>query len=326
MLGLLVTDPQPLRLARLGDHPDSYGFPPHHPPMTSFLGVPIKVRDDIYGNLYLTDKVGCSEFSRDDVALVEALALAAGIAIENARLHQQVQVSAVFEDRDRLARDLHDHVIQRLFGLGLNLQGMCMRASKADADRLQKLVSEIDEIIGKIRARSTPSVWAGRVGVCVTMSPPWSQNCVMRWASSWYVTFDGAVNTAVSEPLVEHLLATIREAVTNIERHANATEANVVLSASDGRCQLRVTDNGRGWKARTEGGLGLNNLRRRAEKLHGEFEVANNPDGGTVLLWRVPYSKTKASVRDPRLGLLTDPRTDSLSLQLNVDVLFRRPF
>ena len=93
VLGLLVTDPQPLRLSRLGDHPDSFGFPPNHPPMTSFLGVPVKVRDDVYGNLYLTDKVGWSEFTRDDVALVEALALAAGVAIENTRLHQQVQDS-----------------------------------------------------------------------------------------------------------------------------------------------------------------------------------------------------------------------------------------
>ena len=121
--------------------------------MTSFLGVPVKVRDDVYGNLYLTDKVGWSEFTRDDVALVEALALAAGIAVENARLHQQVQVAAVYEDRDRLARDLHDHVIQRLFGLGLNLQGMAMRASATESPiGCRRHVGEIDEIIGEIRS------------------------------------------------------------------------------------------------------------------------------------------------------------------------------
>ena len=89
VLGLLITEPQPLRLADLGSHPDSFGFPVNHPPMASFLGVPIKVRDEVYGNLYLTDKVGWSEFTQDDVALVEALAVAAGIAIENARLHEQ---------------------------------------------------------------------------------------------------------------------------------------------------------------------------------------------------------------------------------------------
>ena len=72
--------------------------------------------------------MGWSEFTNDDVALVEALALAAGVAIENARLHQQVQVAAVHDDRDRLARDLHDHVIQRLFGMGLALQSLAGRA------------------------------------------------------------------------------------------------------------------------------------------------------------------------------------------------------
>ena len=113
------TTPKPLRVAQIGDHPESFGFPPNHPPMSSFLGVPIKVRDEVYGNLYLTDKIGWSEFTSDDEALVGALALAAGIAIENTRLHQRVQEVAVFDERDRLARDLHDTVIQRLFAVGL---------------------------------------------------------------------------------------------------------------------------------------------------------------------------------------------------------------
>src|ERR1035438_9530147 len=114
VLGLLTSDPQPLRISRLDTHPDRHGFPPNHPLMTSFLGVPLKVRDTVYGNLYLTDKQGWPEFTRDDEALVEALGLAAGVAIENVRLHQRVREAAVYEDRDRLARDLHDNVIQRL--------------------------------------------------------------------------------------------------------------------------------------------------------------------------------------------------------------------
>jgi GAF domain-containing protein len=82
VLGLLITDPHPVRLADLGAHPESFGFPPNHPPMTSFLGVPSKVRDKVYGNLSLTEKMGWSEFTTDDEALVGALALGAGIAIE----------------------------------------------------------------------------------------------------------------------------------------------------------------------------------------------------------------------------------------------------
>ena len=121
--------------------------------MTSFLGVPIKVRGEVYGNLYLTDKIGWSEFTRDDEALVEALALAAGIAIENARLHQRVQEVAVYEDRDRVARDLHDTVIQRLFAVTLSLQSMAGAAEAAGlADRLKEAVSNLDATIRQVRS------------------------------------------------------------------------------------------------------------------------------------------------------------------------------
>ena len=152
VLGLLIAQPEPLRLANLKTHPKSFGFPPNHPPMTSFLGVPIKNPDEVYGNLYLTDKIGWSESTSGDLALVEVLALAAGIAIENARLHQQVQVVAVYEDRDRLARDLHDTVIQRLFGVGLSLQGMAGRAPREMSTGLGEAVAEIDRVIDRIRA------------------------------------------------------------------------------------------------------------------------------------------------------------------------------
>src|SRR5436305_4177790 len=122
ILGLLLVDPKPLRLPDLGEHPDSFGFPPHHPPMHSFLGVPIRVRDEVFGNLYLTDKRSPEAFTDIDEELVSALATAAGVAIENARLHARARDYVVMEDRERIARDLHDTVIQRLFAVGLSLQ------------------------------------------------------------------------------------------------------------------------------------------------------------------------------------------------------------
>ncbi len=292
VLGTLIADPKPLRLARLGDHPDSFGFPPGHPPMTSFLGVPVKVRDEIYGNLYLTDKIGWSEFTSDDVALVEALALAAGVAIENARLHQQVQVAAVHDDRDRLARDLHDHVIQRLFGMGLALQSLAARVSPDIAAGLQRQVSEADEIISEVRA----TIYALGMGG----SSRGIRDDIIALVGELHTTigfdldvsFDGPVNTAISETVADHLMAIVREAVTNIERHAQATRATISLSAGDGYCQLVVTDNGQGFSGQgREGGLGLTNLRRRAEKLNGRFDISGVPTGGTVLTWRVPLSE-----------------------------------
>ena len=123
ILGLLITDPRPLRLPDLTRHPASFGFPPHHPPMRSFLGVPILVRGEVFGNLYLTDKEPAAAFTNDDEELIIALAASAGAAIDNTRLHARLQEFAVLEDRDRIAMDLHDTVIQQLFAIGLSLQG-----------------------------------------------------------------------------------------------------------------------------------------------------------------------------------------------------------
>jgi signal transduction histidine kinase len=91
VLGVLITDPRPVRLPDIRKHPDSYGFPPHHPPMHSFLGVPVRTRDQIFGNLYLAEKQGADEFGDDDEEIVVALAAAAGVAIDNARLYALAQ-------------------------------------------------------------------------------------------------------------------------------------------------------------------------------------------------------------------------------------------
>src|ERR1700712_2873391 len=121
ILGLLILDPVPLRLPDLHAHPDSFGFPPGHPPMTSFLGVPIRMRGVVYGNLYLTDKADGEVFSDVDQELAVGLAAAAGLAIENARLHEQARLADLLDERERIARDLHDDVIQRLFATGMSL-------------------------------------------------------------------------------------------------------------------------------------------------------------------------------------------------------------
>jgi signal transduction histidine kinase len=98
LLGLLIKHPQTLRLAEIGDHPESFGFPPGHPPMRGFLGVPILVRDSVFGNLYLTEKSGGAEFDEQDETIVKALATAAGVAIENARLYQETRAREIWLD------------------------------------------------------------------------------------------------------------------------------------------------------------------------------------------------------------------------------------
>ncbi|MGA3147503.1 MAG: GAF domain-containing sensor histidine kinase [Acidimicrobiales bacterium] len=290
VLGTLIIDPRALRVTELGSHTESYGFPANHPPMTSFLGVPIKVRDDVYGNLYLTDKVGWKEFTRDDEALIEALALAAGIAIENARLHQRVQEVAIYEERDRLARDLHDTVIQRLFAIGLSLQSMASNPSAAaDADRLTSTIADIDDTIRQVRTSifelGTDRIGRGLrddvVSLLADLQP------VVGFGVR--ASFDGPVDTAVPDVVREHVLAVIREAVSNIGRHAKASAATVAIRVADGSCRLQVIDDGQGMSgSEPAGGLGLGNMGRRAEKLHGEFLIEDAPTGGTILTWQVP--------------------------------------
>jgi len=291
VLGLLIADPRPLRIHEIGRHPDSFGFPAGHPPMSSFLGVPIKVRDEVYGNLYLAEKVGWTEFTRDDEALVGALSLAAGIAIENARLHDRVRRSAVYEDRDRVARDLHDTVIQRLFALGLTLQGMAARLPDPAANQLGVAVSEIDRVIAQVRS----TIYELGMGDESRGIRDDISNLVRQLHEvvgfEVALTFTGPLDASIDDRVLEHVLTTIREALTNVGKHAHATQASVSMEVDGASCILTITDDGIGLTdapASAGGGLGLPNLRRRAEKLHGTLSVDSPPGGGTVLTWKVP--------------------------------------
>jgi len=293
VLGLLIADPRPLRLRELKTHPDSYGFPANHPPMTSFLGVPVRARDEVYGNLYLTDKIGWAEFTQDDEELVTALALAAGIAIENTRLHARVQQVAVYDDRDRIARDLHDAVIQRLFAVGLSLQGITKSAaSDSVSERLKRAIADIDDTIRQIRSSIFELTSTGDVRGCRASILALVRELDPVLGFEVQVGFEGPVDAAVPDHVLEHLLFALREALTNIGRHAHATEARVWVAVRANLCILRVSDNGIGFAtAATTSGLGLTNLRRRAEKLLGELKI-DSLDSGTTIEWKVPLASS----------------------------------
>jgi signal transduction histidine kinase len=289
VLGVLITEPSSLRLTDLGTHPDSYGFPPHHPPMKSFLGVTVRVRSVVYGNLYLTDKIGADEFNDQDQALAEALAVAAGIAIENTRLHERVRVLSVLDDRDRIARDLHDRVIQRVFAVGMSLQG-AVRLSDRDqiVQRVDKAVDDLDTTVTEIRTAifelGNTSIAGGLRHSVLELTEEISSSLGARPE----VTFNGAVDNAISQRIADSLLAVLREALTNAGKHAKATSYLVTISVAED-VSLEVQDNGIGIDLSQAfgAGLGLVNLRSRAERLGGSFEILAGKDG-TRLLWRVP--------------------------------------
>ena len=449
ILRLLIDEPAPLRLADLHAHPLSYGFPPHHPPMTSFLGVPVRVRGTVFGNLYLTEKQGAPEFGLQDEALITSLAMAAGFVVENARAYdrserqrawleqaallsgvlthpldlgqalQQVATSvkevarasavgvyvvgepvagsgearvdlvgrdgrevdlleqvaaaakhsvvdatrsnvttevrldnehrvlvtplptrlspaaavvavyateyagspfpaperdlltsfadqvalaldsaqavadraelAVVSDRERIARDLHDVVIQRLFATGLRLHGLRRQAPAPEVQaRLEQAATELDTTIREIRTTIFDLQEQAAGSLRSSLGSLLAEyHGVLGYAPSLHTS--GPVDTVVTGPVHEHVLAVVRESLSNIARHAHASRAEVEVAASADSLVVRVSDDGVGLPSqRAESGL--RNVRCRASSLGGTLKLAGRDPRGTTVVWRVPLA------------------------------------
>jgi signal transduction histidine kinase len=293
ILGRLIEDARPLRLPDLREHDASFGFPAHHPPMQSCLGVPIRVRGEVFGNLYLTDKTTTEVFTDVDEELVVGLATAAGVAIENARLHERVQRYALVEDRERIARDLHDTVVQRLFATGLSLQGT-VRLVRSDADaataRIEAAVDDLDLTVKHIRSAifKLEATRASSSGGLRDRVLALGREAAGAIGFEPRCFFDGPVDTVVSDDLTNELLATLREALSNVGRHAQATHVEVEVVVGD-QLVLRVVDDGIGPPLPdTPQGHGLKNMETRAVRHGGRFELRRAQPRGTALEWQVP--------------------------------------
>nr|WP_112621139.1 GAF domain-containing protein [Micromonospora saelicesensis] len=453
VLGLLIDDPRPLRMPDITQHPRSYGFPANHPPMHSFLGVPVLIRDQIFGNLYLAEKQGGAEFTEDDEEIVVALAAAAGVAIENARLyalahrrerwlaataeittvllgevrrtdalalvarrarevseaelalvllydsdteqfsvevvdgadeqalaligavlpavdtsfgaavaegrHDQVddlahaapwpallhtgpamisplataetlhgvlivahrpergggaseedltllgsfagqaalamerargqeerELLVVLEDRERIARDLHDVVIQRLFATGLQLQSAAPMARPEVAKRINAAVDDLDATIRDIRRTifelRTPMTSELRTEIRAEI-----EASAEALGFKPHLELTGPVDSAVPDAIRPDLTAVLREALSNVVRHAQCTRVDVVVRVDAGQVTVVVTDNGVGCDPAAARG-GLVNLGERASRLDGTFTIAPGEPHGTEVRWTVP--------------------------------------
>jgi signal transduction histidine kinase len=294
ILGHIIDVPEPLRLEDLSKHPASIGFPPGHPPMRTFLGVPVKVGDKAWGNLYLTDKRGGGLFTDDDEDIIKALAAAAGVAIDNARLYGELADSQadrerllIFRDRDRIGRDLHDLVIQRLFATGLQLQSVIHLVDAPEAaERINTAVDEIDGAISDLRA----AIFSLHTGAEQKLSATVKGLVgVVRHQLGFMpqIHFEGPVDSAVPEAVRIEVLAMLREAMSNAARHAQARHMTVAMTVAQGRLQVTVADDGRGIPAAAPR-RGLANLAARAEALGGEFTINAVKPTGTELRWSIP--------------------------------------
>lgn len=295
LLGLIIRDNRPYRIPHIGAHPESYGFPPSHPPMDSFLGVPVTVKGSVVGRLYLTDKQDAAEFSAGDQALVETFALHAGIAIENARLYGEVQRLAVVDERDRISRDLHDGVIQSIYGVTLSLDDVpeLLGDSYPDArrrvdeaiDALHAVIRDIRNFIFELRPLLLGS--GNLVDGLRTLAEE------VRRSTNADISIDGAEPEGMRVEVVAELLAIAREALANVARHSEASHAWLVIRSADDLVTVEIADDGRGipaGSAPSPGHHGLANMRTRAEALGGSFHLQTGPSIGTRIIVAVPPS------------------------------------
>jgi signal transduction histidine kinase len=287
VLGTLIRDPHPIRLDDLRRHPDSIGFPAHHPPMVTFLGVPVRIGATVYGNLYLTEKPG--GFTAEDEVLVESLAAIAGAAIATADLRARLTKLALVADRERIARDLHDSVIQDLFGVGLSLQALAMRLDdESQAGKLVESVDRLDEAIRSLRSFvfELQTVAAG----------PSAGVSLARFVEGLPVPDHIGIHVDIAPDLddveaarlmeIEHI---IQEAVSNAVRHSGGYRLEVRVARDPAGVGIVVGDDGVGFDPdRVVRGLGLDNIRERAERAGGSVAVESAPGTGTTVRVALP--------------------------------------
>ena len=298
LLGVLIEGGRPMRMPEISEHPQSYGFPANHPPMHSFLGVPIIIRERVFGRLYLTEKQGASTFTKDDERIAMTLAAQAGVAIQNANLLDEIRARseelAVLEERDRISKELHDGVIQSIYSVGLSLQGglsLLERDPAGTKSRIDEAITTLDDVIRDVRS------------YIFALQPKSVEERGLKRAIEELVR-DLEVNALVesrlqlSEDALDMvpgdfkgaLIQIVREILSNVARHAKAQEVAVAVALREGRTVvLTVEDDGVGFDPSTvKRGDGLTNIEERAAGIGGRFEITERHPKGTIHTLSVP--------------------------------------
>ncbi|KUI40754.1 histidine kinase [Mycobacterium sp. IS-1590] len=265
---------------------DSLELAPNRPPTGPALVLPLRTSDSVAGVLVAARPPGSSPFSPDELDMMAAFADQAALAWQLATTQRRMRELDVLSDRDRIARDLHDHVIQRLFAVGLALQGTIPRSHKPEVkQRLSECVDDLQNVIQEIRT-AIFDLHGADAGI--TRLRQRIDEAVAQFADSGIrttVQFSGPLSV-VDANLADHAEAVVREAVSNAVRHAKASTLTVGVVVGDDLC-IEVVDDGCG-VADNITGSGLANLKRRAEEVGGEFAIGAAPTSGTRLRWCAP--------------------------------------
>lgn len=293
VLGEVIRTGQVLRVDNLHEHPSAAGWPEAHPAMTRFLGVPVTTNDGrVFGNLYLTDPLSGETFSEEDEDVVAAFGRAAGLVIDQATLRHQLREATLNEERARLARELHDTVIQRLFGVGLALQ-LTLTGSLDDDARthVNLALDDLDVTIREIRTtifeidrdeeEHLPIVKRVRV-LC--------DEVTSRLGVEATVLVADDIDAELDRAQARSTITALREALSNVARHSRATKVDIALVVVGDYVELTVHDNGVGMTPQAPPGRGLGNLLARAQEFGGTCVVSATPGEGTLVRWSVARS------------------------------------
>jgi signal transduction histidine kinase len=288
LLGEIIRERRTVRLDDLAEDPRSSGFPINHPPMRRFLGVPVATNDGhIYGNLYLTDPMDGEVFSEEDEQLTEAFGRAAGLVIDQEILRSNMREFTLSEERERLARDLHDTVIQRLFGVGLALQtSLPAIRDEVVRERINGVLDELDATIHEIRTTIFEIDQDRMSGVDLEARViALSAEIETRLGVLADVEVIPGIDALVGAQCAQHSVQALREILSNVVRHSHATAVNVKLDTVGDLIEIVVSDNGVGFTPNVGSGRGVRNLTSRARELGGNCTIKSKIGGGTTVRW-----------------------------------------
>ena len=293
LLGAIKDTDEPLRIPVIHDHPKSIGFPEGHPAMTSFLGVPIRAGNQQLGQIYLTNKIDAKEFTADDEKIIQMLAAYAFAAIQNARLHENVKRLAVLEERERIGMDLHDGIIQSIYGLGLSLESAFHALDEDPQDakvQLQRTMDGLNHVIRDIRSyildlRPRKLGDEGLINGIKRLMVEFRANTFAEILLTVVESeFD---NLPEADAIV--LFHICQEALANIAKHARAKRVQISLWITEERVLMEIVDDGNGFdmeKMHIAIGHGLANMQTRTQAVGGDVDISSVlNEGSTVLVW-----------------------------------------
>jgi signal transduction histidine kinase len=294
LLAAMLSETEPYRTQDIRKDPRFQWWPDAHPRMTSFLGVPIISKGKVTGAFYLADKTGGPAFTETDQETIEMLAAHAAVAIDNARLYERSRELSVVEERNRLARELHDSVVQTLFSISLTAEAAVAKfdkdseAARSELEMVRSLardaLEEARSLVFELRPAEVDSE-----GLATTLQK--HVDVVQRVSRRPIgLQLDGYEPQPAKKE--RELFRIAQEALNNAVKHANAEHIDVTLSAANGQVRLTVTDDGAGFdpsdpQIRTRR-LGITSLEERTEDLDGQLRILSEAGRGTRVEVEVP--------------------------------------